>query len=146
MKLLLFLLFALSSTATPQDVEETIRRSVLAFNDAYEKNALDEYFGFYADDATLWFSSGRVKLEDYRKDWYALKEGGGGVEENEVSDLRIQVGPSGDTAVATYVLDVVTRYPDGRKVKEKAWETDVWFRRDGEWKIAHIHYASHEVP
>ena len=56
------------------------------------------------------------------------------------------MGPSGDTAVATYGLDVVTRYPDGNRVTEQAWETDIWFKRDGGWKIAHIHYTSREVP
>lgn len=131
--------------AASQDVAETIREAVLDFNLAYERNDLDAYFGYYADDCTLWFDTGRVELEDYREEWYELEASGGGVETATVSDLRVRVSPSRDTAVATYVLDVVTRYGDGRRVTERAWETDVWFLTDGEWKIVHIHYSPREI-
>jgi ketosteroid isomerase-like protein len=133
---------AVQAPATASEIEKL----VVAFNQAYERNDLEEYFSFYADDVTQWFESGRVSLADYKKDWYALIQGGGGVEKNAISDLRVQVSPGGDAAVATYVLDVVTRQADGKKTKEKAYETDVWFKRDGKWKIAHLHYNSREVP
>jgi len=123
-----------------------IEKLVVAFNQAYERNDLEEYFSYYADDVTQWFESGRVSLADYKKDWYALIEGGGGVEKNAISDLRVQVSPGGDAAVATYVLDVITRQADGKKTKERAYETDVWYKRDGKWKIVHLHYNSREVP
>lgn len=138
------LLFFLSgSSATTAD---EVKELVIAFNAAYERNELDTYFSYYADDATQWFESGRVSLESYKKDWYQLIQGGGGVEKNELSDIQVQVGPSGDVAVATYALEVVTRAADGKKTKERAWETDVWFRRNGKWQIAHLHYNSKEVP
>lgn len=127
-------------------VAEEVQNLVVAFNEAYERNDLDEYFSYYAEDLTQWFETGRASLEDYKKSWYGLIESGGGVEKNELSDIRIQVGPSGDTAVATYRVDVVTRAGDGTKTTERAWETDVWFKRDGEWKIVHLHYNSAEVP
>ena len=145
-RLTIGLLLVVAADAHGQDVETTIRQATLDFNLAYERNELAKYFGYYAEDATLWFVTGRVKLEDYKKDWHELTASGGGVEKATVSDLRVQPGPSGETAVATYVLDVVTRYGDGRRVTEQAWETDVWFKRDGEWKVAHIHYTSREVP
>ena len=145
-RLSICLLLAISGYAYGQNVEATIRDATVEFNRAYENNELDKYFSYYADGATLWFTSGWVELEDYKSDWYELIAGGGGVEEARVSDLKIQVGPGGDTAIATYVADVVTRDADGNRSKERAWETDVWFKRDGEWKIAHIHYTSREVP
>ncbi len=138
-------LFLSTAAAQPAAAAE-IEKLEVAFNGAYERNNLDEYFSYYADDATLWFESGRVKLEDYKKDWYALIKGGGGVEKNALSDMRVQLSPAGDAAIATYALDVLTRQADGKKTKEKALETDVWFKRDGKWKLVHVHYNSKEVP
>ena len=137
--LLSFFLLAGSQNA---DVANEIRELVIEFNEAYERNDLDKYFSYYADDLTQWFESGRVTLEQYKTDWYALIKGGGGVESNELSDLKVQVGPDGKTAVVT----VVTRSTDGKRTKEQAWETDVWFKRDGRWRIVHLHYNSREAP
>ena len=132
--------------AAQQTTAGEIEKLVVAFNQAYERNDLEEYFSYYADDVTQWFATGRVSLADYKKDWYALIRGGGGVEKNALSDIQVQVSPGGDAAVATYVLDVVTRQVGGKKTKERAFETDVWYKRDGKWKIAHIHYNAKEVP
>ena len=132
--------------ATQQTTAGEIEKLVVAFNQAYERNDLEEYFSYYADDVTQWFESGRAGLADYTKSWHELIEGGGGVEKNALSDIRIQVSPGGDAAVATYIVDVVTRQADGKKTKERAFETDVWYKRDGKWKIVHLHYNSKEVP
>jgi ketosteroid isomerase-like protein len=132
--------------AAQQSTVNEIEKLEVAFNGAYERNELDAYFSYYADDVTMWFESGRVNLADYKKDWYALIKGGGGVEKNALSDMRVQISPGGDAAIATYKLDVLTRQADGKKTKEQAYETDVWFKRDGKWKLAHVHYNSKEVP
>ncbi|TDI38306.1 MAG: nuclear transport factor 2 family protein [Acidobacteria bacterium] len=141
-----FLSFFLLAGSPNTDVANEIRELTVEFNETYERNELDKYFSYYADDLTQWFESGRVTLEQYKTDWYALIEAGGGVESTELSDLQVQVGPDGRTAVATYVATVVTRSPEGKRTKEQAWETDIWFKRDGQWKIVHLHYNSHEVP
>jgi ketosteroid isomerase-like protein len=138
----LFLLTAAQSQA----IEAEIKELEAAFNEAYLRNDLAEYFSYYAEDVTQWFESGRSSLEEYKKSWYALVEGGGGVEKNELTDIRVQVAPGGDSAVATYEVDVVTRAADGKKTRERAFETDVWFKRGGNWKIVHLHYNSREVP
>ncbi len=141
-----FLSFLLLAGSPNTDVANEIRELTVEFNEAYERNELDKYFSYYADDLTQWFESGRVTLEQYKTDWYALIEAGGGVESTELSDLQVQVGPDGRTAIATYVATVVTRSPEGKRTKEQAWETDIWFKRDGQWKIVHLHYNSREVP
>lgn len=142
----LFLLLLEGGAIQTATTASEIEKLEAAFNGAYEKNELDAYFSYYADDVTQFFESGRVSLADYKKDWYALIQGGGGVEKNALSDMRVQVSPSGDTAVATYVVDVVTRQVGGKKTHERAFETDVWYKRDGKWKIVHLHYNSKEVP
>jgi len=139
------LLLAAAGAAQPTTAGE-IEKLVVAFNQAYERNDLERYFSYYADDVTQWFESGRAGLPDYKRSWYELIQGGGGIEKNALSDIRVQISPGGDAAVATYVVDVVTRQADGKKTKERAFETDVWYKRDGKWKIVHLHYNSKEVP
>jgi len=143
---ILSLLLSAGGVAQSHTTAGEIEKLVIAFNQAYERNDLEKYFSYYAEDVTQWFATGRVSLADYKKDWYALIQGGGGVEKNALSDIQVQVSPEGDAAVATYVLDVVTRQVGGKKTKERAFETDVWYKRDGKWKIAHIHYNAKEVP
>lgn len=140
--------FSVSTAAATSEeaaVEEVLKH-VVAFNAAYERNELDAYFAYYAEDATLWLNSGRVKLADYQRDWRKLINDGGRVEKNVISDLNVQMGPGDTTAVATYQLDVETRQPDGSVSKEHAHETDVWFLGNGEWLVAHLHYTVEPPP
>jgi len=135
--------------AEPADLaraEQEVRESVIAFNRAYELNDLDAYFLFYQDDATLWFNQDFVPLEDYKKDWYQLVGNNGGVEKNIVSELEVKVSPTADAAVAAYRLEVQTRMPDGQVTRDLSQESDTWFKIDGEWRIAHIHYVSQPQP
>ncbi|MEE9263193.1 MAG: nuclear transport factor 2 family protein [Vicinamibacteria bacterium] len=134
-----------ASAAENEAVQKEITELVLKFNEEYKNNNLDAYFSYYADDVTQWWPEGRVSLADYKKQWYELIANGGGVEKNVISDLQVQVGPSGDSAVATYRLDVITRQPNGERTEETALETDVWFKRNGKWQVAHLHYNSKPV-
>ena len=134
-----------ASAAENEAVQKEITELVQKFNEEYKNNNLDAYFSYYADDVTQWWPEGRVSLADYKKQWYELIANGGGVEKNVISDLQVQVGPSGDSAVATYRLDVITRQPNGERTGETALETDVWFKRNGKWQVAHLHYNSKPV-
>src|SRR5262245_53734887 len=140
------MLVAAAAFAGQQSTVKEIEEIEAVFNGAYERNDLDAYYSYFADDVTMWFESGRVNLADYKRDSYALIKAGGGVEKCVLSDIRVQVSPGGDVTIATYVLDVLTRQTDGTKTKEKGWETDVWFKRDGKWKLAHVHWNSKVVP
>ena len=138
--LLLAFLSVAASAGQEESIEQEIRELVLQFNADYEENNLEPYFDHYAEDLTQWWPEGRVSLAQYKKQWQELIAKGGGVEQNVVSDLQVQVGPSGDTAIASYRVDVVTRTPEGERNKESAMETDVWFKRNGRWQIVHLHY------
>lgn len=146
LSLALLVLVSTPLTSVAQTPADEVRAEVVAFNAAYERNELDAYFGYYADDATLWFNAGRVNLGDYRKDWYKLIADGGAVTKNFLSDIQIQMGPGDSSAIATYALDVLTRMPDGNVTNDKAHESDVWFKRDGKWRISHIHYTVETPP
>ena len=138
-------LISLSAMAEHNGLEHAdLDAAITAFNKGYATNDVDTYFGFYADDATVYFYGARQDMAAYYEEWVAMMEAGGGVEMNEMSDLTVQVMPCGDVAIATYFVDNRTRYPDGTKPTVKAFETDVWQKIDGNWKIISLHYS--EIP
>ena len=59
----------------------------------------------------------------------------------QLHDMQVQIYPSRDTAVASYLLRVKTRSAKGVVSDESFQETDVWFKRDGVWKVVHLHYS-----
>ena len=121
-----------------------LHAAIKAFDKAYATNDVDIYFGFYDDDATVYFYGARQDIAAYHEEWIAMMEAGGGVEMNEMSDLKVQVMPCGDVAIATSFVDNRTRNPDGSTSTVKAFETDVWQKIDGKWKIISLHYS--EIP
>ena len=118
--------------------------AVKAFNSAYASGQVDTYFSYYADDAMVYFYGARQDLGAYHDEWAAMVEAGGAVEKNELSDIRIQVMPGGDIAVASYFVDYRLRTPDGEVSASKAFESEVWRKIDGDWKIVNLHYS--EIP
>jgi ketosteroid isomerase-like protein len=118
-----------------------IRRLENDFNSAYAANDLDKYFGFYADDALLWFPEGRTNVPAYQKEWTEYIKGGAALEQAGLSDLHIRVSPRGDTAIASYLLHVRTRAADKSVTDEDFQETDVWFKTAAGWRITHVHYS-----
>ena len=135
-------LITLSAMAEHHGSENTdLHAAIKAFDDAYATNDVDTYFGFYADDATVYFYGARQDIAAYHEEWTAMMEAGGGVEMNEMSDLQVQVMPCGDVAIATSFVDNRTRTPDGTTSTIRAFETDVWQKIDGKWKIISLHYS-----
>ena len=124
--------------------EDEVRAASEAFDKAYATNDIEGYFGHYAEDATVYFYGARQDLSAYHEEWSAMIDAGGGVEVNEMSDLVIQMMPSGDVAIATSFIDNQTRSAEGEVSTARAFETDVWQKIDGEWKIVSLHYS--EVP
>jgi ketosteroid isomerase-like protein len=125
--------------------EREVRSVIAAYNADYARNDLDAYFGAFAPDLTQWFPPGRVDLPSYRASWSKYIGAGNTVQAAEVRDLRVQVGPSADSAVATYLLRVTTRSAKGEVSIEDNQETDVLFKRGGVWSIVHVNYAPARV-
>lgn len=127
-----------------RSADAEVRDAVESFNSAYAGNDVEAYFSHYTDDATLYFFGARQKVSAYHEEWTEMVAAGGAVEENAMSDLQVQLLPGGDVAVATYFVDNRTRTPDGETTASRAFETDVWAKIDGEWKIVSLHYT--EIP
>ena len=110
------------------------------YNGAYAANDLPAYFGFLAADFNQWLPGGRTDKAAYQKSWTRFIEGGGKVLSADFSDMVIQVSSDADSAVASYLLHVVTHSTRGDS-DEYFQETDVLFKRSGEWKLVHLNYA-----
>jgi ketosteroid isomerase-like protein len=73
-----YLLFVVSLSAFAEDHRAEVHAAKRAFEDAYEKNDLATYFGFYAEDGTVFFGGApRGDMPGYRKLWGELMAAGG---------------------------------------------------------------------
>jgi ketosteroid isomerase-like protein len=124
--------------------EEPVREAVIAFNKAYADNRVEDYFGYYADDASLYFYGARQTVAGYRDDWGSMIAAGGGVDRNDLSDIQVRMLPGGEAAVASYFIDYRMHGADGSETSTRAFETDVWQKINGEWKLVGLHYS--EIP
>jgi ketosteroid isomerase-like protein len=131
----------LPCSAQPSDTEKKILDLEEKMNATYAANDLPAYFAYYASDFTQWLPEGRTDLPQYEKEWTAFIHSGGKVEMAQTSDMHLQVSPGGDVVVASYLLHVKTRSPKGALSDENFQESDVWFKRHGEWKMVHLHYS-----
>ena len=129
------------AAAQPSPLEKEILDLESKMNAIYAANDLANYFAFYAPDFTQWLPEGRTDLPQYKKEWSAFIQAGGRIESNQISDMHVQIGPSEDTAIASYLAHVKTRSEKGKVSEETFHETDVWFKRGGAWKIVHLHYS-----
>jgi ketosteroid isomerase-like protein len=141
MSILMVLALAVPCVAQPSQAEKEILDLEQKMNAAYAANDLPTYFAYYSPDFTQWLPEGRTDLPQYEKMWTAFIKSGGGIEFAQFSDMHVQIDPSGDTAVASYLLHVKTRSAKGVVSDENFQESDVWFKRKGEWKVVHLHYS-----
>ena len=132
---------AVAQTPAAARAEKDVRAVIADYNAAYGRNDLEAYFKAFAPDLTQWFPSGRVDKATYQADWTKYIGAGNRLERVEVRDLQVQVNPSGDAAIATYILRVTTRAAKGTVSTEDNQETDVLFKRNGAWTIVHVNYA-----
>jgi ketosteroid isomerase-like protein len=135
------LLTAIAPAIARADSKADIDRLEKDFNAAYAANDLDRYFGFYSEDAVLWFPEGRTDVPSYRKMWTAYIKGGARLQSCTLSDYHLTLSPQGDSAIASYLLRVKTLEANKKVTDELFQETDVWFQSAGAWKIAHVHYS-----
>jgi ketosteroid isomerase-like protein len=118
-----------------------VRDTVTKLTQAYAANDIDAYFSLYAPDLTWWGPGGRSDKESYRKSWAESVRTTGGLASAENSDLRIQVSPGGDLAVASYLLRVTRKNPGPNRGPNVTYEmSPTLTKRGGNWSIVHLHF------
>ena len=121
--------------------EDEVRAAVVAFAKSYETNDIEGYFGQYTDDAEVFFYGERQDMDAYKEETVALVKAGGGVEQDKMSGLIIQMLPGGEAAITSTFIDNRSRSAEGEISTERGFETCVWQKIDGEWKVANLHYT-----
>jgi ketosteroid isomerase-like protein len=137
-------LLCLLCTASFAGAKTDIDKLEQDFNAAYAANDLDKYFGYYTDDAILWFPEGRTDIPAYKKEWSEFLAGGGAIKALTLHDMHVRLSPKNDTAIASYVLHLTQQEADKKVHTDDFQETDVWFKGADGWKITHVHYS--QVP
>jgi ketosteroid isomerase-like protein len=100
----------------------------------------DAYLSYYWDDALLFTVDQRIALPELRRAFVALLASGGGpltIELPEVDNIVISSG--GDAATTTFEWRARSRSEDSIDTDRTYYETDVWYRRNGVWKIIRMH-------
>jgi ketosteroid isomerase-like protein len=144
MKKIALIAVLLAGSALADDQEEIvaeIKAAEQSFNGAYESNNVESYFSHYTEDATLFFYGQRQTVPAYHEEWKETVASGFRYEKYDMTDMRVQVLGDGHVAVATYFVDLRSISGDGEVTEGKAFETDVWQKIGGEWKIVSLHYT-----
>ncbi|HEX9580185.1 MAG TPA: nuclear transport factor 2 family protein [Gemmatimonadales bacterium] len=131
------------ASAAQQPAESQVRAAVEHYNQAFLGKDLPALHALLAPDVILYEHSVKnIGLDDVwdnhlRPEVEAFENTKG-----EFTDVRVWV--SGDVALVTrqYSIQATMR---GRAIDARGNETMGWVRRDGEWKVIHIHY-SHPCP
>jgi ketosteroid isomerase-like protein len=120
---------------------QEVRDAIANLTAAYGANDIERYFSGYAPELTWWGPGGRSDKESYRKSWTESVKNTGGLASAENEDLRIQVAPHGDLAVASYLLKVTRKNPGADRPPNVAYEmSPTLIKRDGKWQIVHLHF------
>jgi ketosteroid isomerase-like protein len=124
-------------------VKDTITR----LTKAYGSIDVPTYFSLYADDLTWWGPGGRSTKAAYLKSWTESVKTTGGLKSAEPDDLRIQVAPEGDLAVASYVLKVTRNNPSETRPANVMYQmSPTLIKRSGKWQIVHLHFQTVPQP
>ena len=137
----LFISFSVHADHHHSTAATEVRNATDAFNLAYEVNDVDGYFDMYAEGAMLYFYGDRWEVSNYYDYWKKMIGAGGGVEKNTATDVQVKVAPGGNTAVVGAFIENRSRSPEGDINEEKGYETEVWQKIGGAWKIISLHYS-----
>jgi ketosteroid isomerase-like protein len=130
--------------ADPQAMGRTVaevRAFEERFNAAYGENDLKTYWDCFDPGMTQYWQEGRLDLAEYRVFWEKELASGARMVEVKTADMVIHVAPSLDAAVAAYAIFTRMRRADGSISESWNQETDVLFKRDGRWRVVHMHYS-----
>jgi ketosteroid isomerase-like protein len=124
-------------------IKSQVWRVIEELNAAFARNDSAKYFSYIDPDITVITPSNPYRVEGIQDDkeefQYGLKIGAGRVGYFQEMQPKIQL--FGDVAVVTYY----TRGSYGPEGQEKARyykETDVLYKKNGDWKVAHIHVSA----
>jgi ketosteroid isomerase-like protein len=133
------------------NAEQRVTDGVRQLVAAYGTNDVEKYFTIYAKDMSILRATGRWTYREYYERWKQVVGGGGGNLSADVVDLKVQMLPGGESAVATFQMPVKSRFPNeeaarGRSPQIIYYMTTVWAHRNNNWNIVHVHWSVEPPP
>ena len=122
------------------DKFEELRNILRRLPDIYRSGDIEGYLDHYATDMTSCFE-GVISDYDAACNFIrSLFEGGGKTLEFSTGDRSlIQFSGTADAATICYPWRETFRFPDGHVTDTEYYQTEVWFCRNDQWKIVHVH-------
>ena len=101
------------------------------------------YLEFYWDDAVLFIFDHRMTIGDMRG-WLVplIAAGGGPLTLDLPAADDIIVSESGDAATTNFRWKTRSRNDEGVVFDRINFETDIWYRRSGVWKVICLHLTN----
>ena len=126
-----------------QNPENAVRAAVAEYNRAMEAKDLPALKALLTPDIVLYEHSVRnIGIDDVWE--HHLKPEVTAFENMRAAFTDVRVSATPDMALVTRQYSIQATM-NGKPIDAKGNETMVWVRRDGPWRVAHIHY-SHPCP
>lgn len=130
-------------TAESSATESQVLQVIKDFNLSFKNNDPDKYFTYIDDQITVITPSNPYRVEGIKDDReefeYGIRSGAARV--GYFQEMQPKVQLYGDVAVVTY-FSRGSYGPEGQAKTFYYKETDVLARKDGSWKIVHIHVSA----
>ena len=101
---------------------------------------VEPYLSYYWDDAAVFAVDSRVSVAELRQSLLKIIGAGGGpltINLPHADDNVISA--EGDAATTNFEWQSSYRAADGIDYERLSYETNVWYRRNGIWKIIRMH-------
>jgi len=137
------LLAAAPGAARAQDADADLRAAIRAYDRAFRSKDLDALHAMLADDVVLYEHSvqnvGKADVWDHhlRPELEAFQD-----MTAAFTDVRVWAAADAGFVTRQYAIQAVM---NGRPIDARGNETMGWVKRDGRWRLAHVHW-SHPCP
>jgi ketosteroid isomerase-like protein len=124
-------------------MENDVLHVIEAFNRAFAENDAERYFSHVDRDITVITPSNPYRVDGIDADRAEFEAGlrSGATRVHFFQELQPKVQLLGDAAVVTY-YSRGSYGPPGAAKTAYLKETDVLARRDGRWKVVHVHVST----
>jgi len=110
--------------------------------DALLQRQPEQYLAFHWDDAVLFIFDHRMSFDEMRRRLPLLAAGSEAITVVLPSVDDLAISESGDAATTSFQWKTRIRNSKGVLIDRVNYETDVWYRRNGIWKIVCMHLTN----
>jgi ketosteroid isomerase-like protein len=124
------------------DYAEELQAIIRKLPAIYRSGDIDSYLEHYAPDISAYYSGTAMTAIEAHQFIKSLFEGGGKTVKFEMTSPLVQFDESTEAAIVSYRWREHFRFNDGHETDTEYYESDVWYRRDGKWKIVNVHQST----